>query len=203
MIEPPPGNHPSLGGLRALPGPHALFEVLHRVTVRPEVSVAFGGALSDEVDLVPHPGLDAANFGMLLTGTELGRVHPGAAMPLRAVDMQGRDTTERYFAVQPDGALVVTQAVTQAMMTTAALQARRDCLTYLTRRRAGAPDAGLAAGRRSRLSPPPLRGPPSLAAPFRALSRPTGRVRCQRRGVQAAPVAGRRAHPAAVRLMEG
>jgi len=120
----------------ALPAPRALFEILHRVTVRPEVSVAFGGALSGEVDLVLHPGLDAANFGMLLTGTELGRVHPGAAMPLCAVDMQGRDTTERYFALEPDGALVVTQDVTPAMMTTTALQARRDCLTYLTRRRA-------------------------------------------------------------------
>jgi len=127
---------PDLGDPALPPGPASLFEILHRVTVRSEVTVAFGGALSDEVDLVLHPGLDSANFGMLLAGTELGRVHPGAAMPLCSLDMDGRDTTDRFFAVRPDGALVVTQDVTPAMMTTTALQARRDCLTYLTRRRA-------------------------------------------------------------------
>jgi hypothetical protein len=116
-------------------GPEVLFEILHRVTVRQEVSFAFGGALSDDMDLVLHPGMDAANFGMLLAGTELGRVHPGAAMPLCAVDMQGRDTTAEYFQAKPDGALVVSQDVTPAMMTTTALQTRRDCLFYLTRRR--------------------------------------------------------------------
>jgi hypothetical protein len=115
--------------------PAALFEILHRVNVRPEVTFAFGGALRDDVDLVLHPGMDSANFGMLLAGTELGRVFPGAALPLCSQDMKGQDTTDRFFAVQPDGALVVTQDVTPAMMTTTAVQARRDCLMYLTRRR--------------------------------------------------------------------
>lgn len=115
--------------------PDRLFEMLSRVTVRSEVPFAFGGVLSDEVDLVLGPGLDTANFGMLLAGTELGRVHPGTAMPLHAEDMDGGDGTDRYFAVLPDGRLVATQDVTPAMMTTTVVQARRDCLFYVVRRR--------------------------------------------------------------------
>lgn len=115
--------------------PERVYEVLATVTVRPEVPCAFGGVLTDEVDLVLHPGLDGANFGMLLAGSELGRVDPGAAVPLCAVDLRGRDVTDRYLTVRDDGAVVVTQDLTPAMMTTTVVQARRDCLFHVVRRR--------------------------------------------------------------------
>ena len=112
-----------------------LFEMRHRIVVRPEVPFAFGGALTDDLDLVLHPGLDRHNFGMLLAGTELGQVHSDAAMPLMSTDMRGRDTTDQYFRVTGNGGLVVTQDVTPVMMTTTVQQTRRDCLFYVARRR--------------------------------------------------------------------
>ena len=115
--------------------PAAMFEILYRVTVRPEVPFAFGGLLTDELDLVLVPGLDGHNFGMLLAGEVLGHVHPGAAMPLLAVDAHGVDATERYFEVEPEGRLVVREDLTPVMMTTTVLQTRRDCLFYVARRR--------------------------------------------------------------------
>lgn len=113
-----------------------IFELRHQVVVRPEVPFAFGGLLTEELDLVLTPGLDAMNFGMLLAGSAVGHVHPGAAVPLRATSMRGDDETARFFAVTGDGRLVITQDATPIMMTTTVLQARRDCLTYLGRRRA-------------------------------------------------------------------
>ncbi len=118
------------------PAPRRVFEMQHRVVVRPEVPFAFGGALSEELDLVLAPGMDGHNFGMVLAGTEIGRAHPGAAMPLLVTDMRGRETTDRFFAVRPDGALVVTEDVTPVMWTTTVRQTRRDCLFYVARRRA-------------------------------------------------------------------
>jgi hypothetical protein len=106
------------------------------VWVRPEVSFAFGGVLGDSIDFSLVPALDGHNFGMLFADSVLGRVEPGCANPLLACDMEGRDVTDRYFAVRPDGAVVVTEDVTPTMMVTTAQQAVRDCLFYVSRRRA-------------------------------------------------------------------
>ncbi|MGH3665570.1 MAG: hypothetical protein ACRDU8_05695 [Egibacteraceae bacterium] len=123
-------------GVETPVGPRLVFEMRHRVVVRPEVPFVFGGQLTEDLDLVLVPGLDAANFGMLLAGTVLGHVHPGAAMPLLVTDMQGRETTERFLAIRHDGRLVLTEDLTPVMFTTTALQTRRDCLCYFARRRA-------------------------------------------------------------------
>jgi hypothetical protein len=116
-------------------GRRRIFEMVHRVVVRPEVPFAFGGALAEDLDLVLHPGLDRHNFGMLLAGTELGRVPEGGGMPLLCTDMRGRETTERYFEVKR-GSLIVTEDVTPVMLTTTVQQTRRDCFFYIARRRA-------------------------------------------------------------------
>jgi hypothetical protein len=115
--------------------PERVYEIRYQVDVRREVAFGFGGVMTEEMDLVLHPALDGYNFGMLLAGTELGRVDPGAAMPLIARDMQGRDVTDQLFAVGDGGSLVVTEDVTPVMMVTTAAQARRDCLFYIARRR--------------------------------------------------------------------
>ena len=115
--------------------PERVFDMRVKVIVRPEVPFAFGGSLTDDVELVLVPGLDGANFGMLLAGSELGWVSEGAsAVPLLATDMRGVEVTERYFTVRSDGAVVLREDVTPVMMTTTALQARRDCLFYIARR---------------------------------------------------------------------
>lgn len=113
----------------------ALLRMRYRVTVRPDVTFAFTDELTDGLDLALRLGLDSQNFGMLLAGTELGYVRPGAPMPLAAVDMEGNDATGRLFAIQSDGGLVVTEDVTPLMMTRTALQTRRDCLFYIARAR--------------------------------------------------------------------
>lgn len=114
--------------------PDQVFDMLARVRVREEVPFAFGGVLDERVDLVLQAGLDGANFGMLLAGVEIGRVHPGTALPLQALDMRGHDVAGRFFTVQPDGAIVVAEDLTPVMMTTTVKQARQDCLFYLSRR---------------------------------------------------------------------
>ena len=117
------------------PEPAHVFAMLHRVVVRPEVPFAFGGHLDEDTDLVLRPGLDAHNFGMILAGTDIGKVWPGAAMPLCATDMAGQDVTDRYFALREDGTVVTTQDLTPAMMVRTAEQTRKDCLFYIARRR--------------------------------------------------------------------
>ncbi|HUH07914.1 MAG TPA: hypothetical protein VML96_08915, partial [Egibacteraceae bacterium] len=116
--------------------PLRLFEILHRVEVRHEVPFAFGTVLTDDLELVLAPGLDAHNFGMLLAGTPIGRIDPGAAMPLIARSVTGLDMTERFFDTSADGHVVVAEDVIPVMMTTAVQQTRRDCLFYIARRRA-------------------------------------------------------------------
>jgi hypothetical protein len=117
------------------PPPPRIFEMRARVEVRAEVAFAFGGALTDELDLVLKPGLDGANFGMLLAGTELGHVDPGAGMPLVVRDMQGHDITDRLLEVKDSGSLVITEDVTPVMMVTTVRQTRQDCLFYAARAR--------------------------------------------------------------------
>jgi hypothetical protein len=115
--------------------PREVYVMEHRIDVRPEVPFVVGGALTEDLELVLTPELDGHNFGMLLAGTEIGRVHAGSAVPVVAMDMRGRDTTEEYFQVSPKGAIVVTQDVTPVMMATTAVQIRRDCFFYIARRR--------------------------------------------------------------------
>jgi hypothetical protein len=118
-----------------VPGPQRVFEMQHRIIVREEVRFAFGGVLTEEMDLVLHPGMDHYNFGMLLAGTELGVVPEGAGMPLLCTDMRGRETTDRFFAVK-NRSLIVTEDITPVMLTTTVQQTRRDCFFYIARRRA-------------------------------------------------------------------
>ena len=114
-------------------GPRQVFEMQYRIVVRPEVPFAFGGVLTEELDLVLHPGLDHYNFGMLLAGTELGRVPEGGGMPLLVTDMKGREVN-RFFEIRK-GRLLVTEDVTPVMLTTTVEQTRRDCFFYISRRR--------------------------------------------------------------------
>lgn len=116
------------------PTPQAIYGLEATVHVRREVAFAFGGPLTDELDLVLVPGMDGHNFGSLEEGTVLGHVPPGASMPLVALDMARADVTGRHFRVREDGAVVTTRAFVPAMMVTTVQQERRDCLFYVARR---------------------------------------------------------------------
>lgn len=113
--------------------PHRMIETVHRVTLRPEVEFAFGAAVDGETDFVVASGLDSYNFGVLPARHAIGHVDPGAAMPLLASDMTGRDVTDQLFRITPDGDVIVAVDVMPIMMTTTVQQARRDCLCYTAR----------------------------------------------------------------------
>jgi hypothetical protein len=114
------------------PQPQQMVEILHRVTVRPDVEFSFGAAV-DGADFVVVPELDRYNFEVLPALHTIGHVDPGAAMPLFACDVTGRDVTDQLFRMTPDGAVIVAADVMPMMMTTTVQQARRDCLCYTAR----------------------------------------------------------------------
>jgi Succinylglutamate desuccinylase / Aspartoacylase family len=110
--------------------PRRLVEILHRVTVRPEVAFSFDRAADGELEFVIAPGLDAYNFDVLPAQRTIGHIDAGAAMPLLARDMAGRDVTDQLFHATPDGRVIVVRDIMPVMMTTTVQQARRDCLFY-------------------------------------------------------------------------
>lgn len=106
-----------------------LYGNLRRVVVRDGIRFAFGGALSDEVDLVVAPDADATNFRPVPSGHVIGLVRAGVT-PLRALDATGADVTDQHFTVA-DGTVRTTRRVTPVMMTRTVEAARKDCLLYL------------------------------------------------------------------------
>lgn len=109
---------------------HDLLGRLRKVTVRPEVRFRFGGELTDDVDLVLDADADVHNFVEVPSGHVVGRVHPDAAMPLLALEPDGREVTDRHFELR-DGEVVVSGPTTPVMMTRTVEAARKDCLFYL------------------------------------------------------------------------
>jgi hypothetical protein len=110
-----------------------MLETRDRVTVCPDVDLAFGTGLADGYDLVVAPDLDRYNFGLLPAGETIGYVTPGTPMPLCATDMDGNDVADQLFRITDDGRVVVVDDVVPLMMTTTVLQTRRDCLFYTSR----------------------------------------------------------------------
>jgi hypothetical protein len=103
---------------------------LRKVTVRPEVRFTFGGNLSEDVDFVVAEDADVHNFVEVPEGHVVGLVHPGAALPLRAVTAAGDDVTAEHFHVV-DGAVLTSIPTTPVMMTRTVEAARKDCLFYV------------------------------------------------------------------------
>jgi hypothetical protein len=114
----------------ALARDHDLLGELRKVTVLPEVRFRFGGTLEDDLDLVLSADADVHNFVEVPAGHVLGRVRPGAGIPVRVHDRTGQDVTDDYLAVVDDR-LVLTARSTPVMMTRTVAAARKDCLFYL------------------------------------------------------------------------
>lgn len=104
---------------------------LVKVRVRPEVDFTFDGTL-DTHDFVVADGADTANFVDVDAGHVLGRVRPGADLPLVARHPRGADVTDQHLAVTGDGRVVLTHATTPVMMTRTVAAARKDVLLYLS-----------------------------------------------------------------------
>jgi hypothetical protein len=113
--------------------PQRMVEIQHRVTVRTEVAFSFE-AVAGGAEFVIDPELDAYNFDVLPAMHTIGHIDPGAAMPLVANDITGRDATDQLFRATHDGRVIVVADMMPVMMTTSVQQARRDCLFYTSAR---------------------------------------------------------------------
>lgn len=108
-----------------------LFESVAVVHVPDAVSFHFGTA--GGTDLVLDPAIDRLNFRELAAGTELGEVHI-EDFPVRAVDPDGADVTERHFELA-SGRLRLRRAVMPSLLTRDPRAVRLDCLCHLMERR--------------------------------------------------------------------
>jgi succinylglutamate desuccinylase len=115
------------------PVPHdlELFRTLCTLRVRDGVDFAFAPA---DATLVLDADLDALNFRELAAGAPLGRVRPGAPMPLVAIDDAGRDVAPEVLALDADGVLRLARPLMPAMLTLDARVIRQDCVGYLMAR---------------------------------------------------------------------
>jgi hypothetical protein len=107
-----------------------LFHTVAQVKVREDVTFSFG---EDGADLVFEPDIDHFNFRELPAGTVLGQVRDGFGTGLVAVDEDGREVTDRYFAVEA-GQLTLVRPAMPSMLTLDERVVRQDCLCYLMER---------------------------------------------------------------------
>ena len=107
-----------------------LFHTVAVVTVPENISLSVGDA---STDLCLEENIDHYNFRELGSGTRLGLVAQGCAMPLQARDESGKDRGAQYFEVR-DGALVTRRPLMPAMLTRDVRIIRQDCLCYLMER---------------------------------------------------------------------
>jgi len=107
-----------------------LYHTVATVRVPRVFSFGFG---EQPVDICFINDLDHLNFRELPPGTTLARLDGVDGMPLEAVDEQGLEVAERYFAVE--GELLRTRrALMPAMLTLDERVIRQDCLGYLMER---------------------------------------------------------------------
>ena len=107
-----------------------LYHMRATVTVPENVLFGFGPA---PAELSLREDLDSLNFHELSPGTPFGRVMNGAARPVQATDIRGRDVTPYYFRVE-DGELRTARPLMPSMLTLDRRVIRQDCLCYLMER---------------------------------------------------------------------
>ncbi len=121
-LEAIPDRLPGKGGID-------LFHTVAQIKIREGCSFSFSESTAD---LLFRGDLDHLNFTELPPGISLGEVHTDA-LPLIALDDEGRDVTDRYFEVR-EGKLWLKQKVMPSMLTLDERIIRQDCLCYLMER---------------------------------------------------------------------
>jgi hypothetical protein len=105
-----------------------------RVSVRPEVTLAFASEPVASVDLTLLGDLDRHNFQPLLPGVPVGWLGADGGWPIEARGADGEEVSHDYFVAR-DGLLVTRRGLVPIMMTTDAVAARADCLFYVVHQR--------------------------------------------------------------------
>jgi succinylglutamate desuccinylase len=107
-----------------------LYHTVAKVTVREEASFGFG---EGDWNLALYPDIERHNFAEMAVGTAWGAAR--GALPVLALDEEGRDVSERYFAVE-EGELILREYVMPSMLSPDITIIRQDCLCYLMKRMA-------------------------------------------------------------------
>jgi succinylglutamate desuccinylase len=107
-----------------------LFHMVATVKVRDDVLFGFGPV---PADLMFRENLDQFNFCELPAGTSFGSLNNGVAPPLRAVDTEGLEVTDRYFRFD-QGEIRTQREVMPSMLTLDRRVIQQDCLCYLMER---------------------------------------------------------------------
>jgi len=115
------------------PFPKRDIDLFHTVaTVRIDEHTSFGFG-SDPCALNFDPALDQLNFRELPPGSVFGSVNGDGQTGLMVTDENGRDVTERYFALHGKQ-LITRRPLMPAMLTRDTRVIRQDCLCYLMER---------------------------------------------------------------------
>ena len=107
-----------------------LYRTVAMVKVPENLRFAFG---EGDADIVFRPSIDHFNFTDLKSGICFGYVRTGNGMPIQALDDDGNDVAEHYFAVR-GGCLLTRKPLMPAMLTRNERIIRQDCLCYLMER---------------------------------------------------------------------
>jgi len=114
-----------LPGIGAGSNALTLFHTLARVRVKPEIALE-GQRNGPWLRL--EQGLDELNFLPVNAGARFGTTNH--AMPLEAIDEQGRDVADAFFGIE-DGVVHLKASAIPAMLTQDPQIVRQDCLCYL------------------------------------------------------------------------
>ncbi|MDD3763989.1 MAG: hypothetical protein PHP86_11940 [Nevskiales bacterium] len=107
-----------------------------RVSIAPQLTLAFGDAADPQIDLTLRADIDRHNFECIDAQTAIGWLRPGAQWPLVAHCADALEHSRDMFELR-DGTLYTRRPMVPVMMTTDPGIARSDCLFY-----AMAPAAG-------------------------------------------------------------
>ncbi|MCB1581902.1 MAG: succinylglutamate desuccinylase/aspartoacylase family protein [Xanthomonadales bacterium] len=123
-----------LSSLDTIPGVAEHRQVLNifsTVKIKPEISIAIEGEVTNPVNFVINDDLDYHNFHLLEVGTVFGHLDDEKTdMPFVVTDQIGHDITDHYF--EKRGTQVcIKQQVIPAMITQSIRAIRLDCLCYL------------------------------------------------------------------------
>ncbi|HPE59936.1 MAG: succinylglutamate desuccinylase/aspartoacylase family protein [Thiothrix sp.] len=110
--------------------PLAIYRTAVRVMVPGQVSCSFSDPVAD---LCFPSDLEQMNFRLQPAGTVFAHLQPGSGARLLAFDDAGHELGDRYFLHTSDK-LVLSQAMTPAMLTHDETVIRQDCLCYLLER---------------------------------------------------------------------
>lgn len=123
-----------LSTLESIPGiaeHRQVLNIFSTVKVKPEISIAIEGEVTQPVKFVINDDLDYHNFHLLEAGTVFGQLDDESTdMPFIVTDQIGHDITDHYFEKQGKN-VCIKQQVIPAMITQSVRAIRLDCLCYL------------------------------------------------------------------------